>query len=113
MCAELSPGQVRSQCELASQASEQDAAVHVTWQVALLPQDTELDLPMERVHVDCSQSMLPLSPVVRLQLLPALQAALQEPPHIPLQVLLLTHASEQLPPLASQPAAGQLQVAPL
>jgi hypothetical protein len=85
----------------------------VTWQVDASLQDTELDLPTVSVHVDRSQSMLPLSPVVSAQELPPLQVELHEAPHMPLQVLLLTQASEQLPPLASQPAAGQSQVAPL
>ena len=58
------------------------------------------------VQVECSQLTLPLTPVVRLQLLLALQSALQEPPQLPVQVLAEVHASEQLPPAPSHPVAA-------
>lgn len=112
MCAAASPGQVRSQCDVLSHDSEQDGPVQVTWQVALSPHETDPDFPTVTVQVECSQSMLPLAPVVRLQVLPALHAELHEPVHTPVQLLPLTQASEQLLPVASQPVPCQSQVAP-
>ncbi len=99
----VSPGHLRSQVE-PEQLTEQ-LPVQVTWQVELEPQETLPLLPTVTVHSDDSQLTLPLSPVVRLQLLFALQSALHEPAQVPVQVLAPVQASEQDEPLLLQPVA--------
>lgn len=77
--------------------------------------DTEPEVPTVSVHSDLSQSMLPLTPVVSVQVLLPLHAALQLPLQLPVQVLPLVHWKLQLPPWALQPVAVvpcQLQLAP-
>lgn len=94
---------------------EQGVAVHVTWQVEWLVHDTDPDTPTEIVQLELSQSMLPLSPVVSMQVLEPLHAALHEPAQVAVQLLPSRQPSEQLPPVAVQPVACvpcQLHVAP-
>ena len=94
------------------QLSEQPPLGHVTWQTAWLVHDTLPLLPAVMVHVELSQSMLPLSPVVRTQALPPLQLALHEPAQVPVHWLALSHLKLQLEPPWSQPLPAQLQFAP-
>lgn len=79
------------------QLTEHGVAEQVTWQVDVPLHDTLPLFPTVTVHEELSQLMLPLSPVVRLQVLEPLQSALQEPAQEPVQVLALRHASDWLP----------------
>jgi len=54
--------------------------------------------------------MLPLLPVVRVQVLPFLQVVLHEPAQLPTQVLPCSHLNEQLPPWALQPVPIHVQL---
>jgi hypothetical protein len=77
------PGQIRSQVEPPLQDTEHEGPVHVTWHVAPLVHETEPEVPTVRVHEERLQSMLPLVPVVRAQVLLSLQAALHDPWQLP------------------------------
>lgn len=79
--------------------------MQVTWQVDDEPHDTLPLLPTVTLHSLLSQLTEPLSPVESVQLLFALQSALHEPMHDPVQVLPPVQLSEQLEPLLLQPVA--------
>jgi len=101
-----SPLHRRVQIVSASQLTEQ-LSVQETLQVAPLPQETLPLLPREIEQLACSQLRLPLSPVERVQLLPPRQFALQDFPHVPVQLFRSVQESEQL---SVQPAASESQV---
>lgn len=82
---EVSPGHFRSHVPPV-QLTEQDP-VQVTW------------------HVASAQLTLPLAPTVMVQVLPLAQDALHDRPHVPLQLALPAHWSEQLSLLPVHPAA--------
>ncbi len=99
----MSLAHLRSQVE-PEQLTEQ-LPVQVTWQVDDEPQETLPLLPTVMLQTLLSQLTEPDSPVERVQLLFALQSALQEPMHEPVQVLPPVQLSEQLEPLLLQPVA--------
>ena len=98
---EESLGHLRSQVELL-QLKEHEP-VHVTWQVDPFVHETLPLLPTVTVQLEPSQLALPLSPAVRLHVLPPLHSVLQEPPQEPVHLLPSRHLNEQLPPDALQP----------
>jgi hypothetical protein len=116
------PGQVKSQVESPLQLSEQGLSEQVTLQFEPLVHETLPLLPTVTVQLDLSQSMLPLTPVVRVQVLLPWQLALHEPKHVPEQVLAERHESDWLaaaaapasapPPHEQAPPAWQVQAVP-